>query len=436
MRPHPILPSLVFVALAVGAPACASRPSETETEPSTSSTSSALTGTTAEVTGFGSNPGALKMYEYFPAGLAANKPVVVVLHGCTETADAAGKLGWNELADEFGFAVVYPEQQTANNVSRCFNWWGDFSSSDDIIRGKGENLSIKQMVDKAIATHASDAARVFVVGFSSGGAEASVMASTYPDVFAAGATFSGIPYNCTTTFSEVNGCIKPGKTRTATEWADLAKAGDPGFAGPWPRMSIWQGSADNTVGPANRGEMIKQWTGVHGIDTVAPVADTVDGQAHAVYKNAAGKVLVETYEIAGMDHGVPVVPAKACGTASTLAIDKGICASRHIATFFGITGAGPGDAGADAKPGSSGGSSSSSSTGGVVPEAGTSSSSGGSSGGADPGAGSNPSTCSVSLPAGPTSTSTSLALLGSLLTLTVAFARSRTRSRSNKEVVR
>ena len=434
MRPSPILPSLVLLALAVAAPACASRPSETEAERDTASTSSALTGTTAEVTGFGTNPGALKMYEYVPAGLAASKPVVVVLHGCSETADSAGKTGWNELADELRFTVVYPEQQAANNISKCFNWWGDFSSSDDIVRGKGENLSIKQMVDKSIAAHGGDPTRVFVVGFSSGGAEAAVMTSTYPDVFAAGATMAGIPYNCTTTFSEVSACIKPGKTRTAAEWADLAKAADPGFAGPWPRMSIWHGSVDATVGPANRTELIKQWTGVHGVDAVAPVTDTVDGQAHAVYKNAAGKVVVETYEIAGMDHGVPVVPGKACGTASTLAIDKGICAARHIATFFGIAGAGPADAGADAKgPGVS----SSSSTGGVVPEAGLSSS-GGASSGADPGTGvgSASSTCSVALPAGPASTSTSLALLGSLLTLTVALARSRTRSRSNKEVVR
>ena len=186
---------------------------------------------------------------------------------------------------------------------------------------------------------------------------------------------------------------------------------------------------------ANRTELVKQWAGVHGVSGAAPTTDTVDGQSHAVYTNSSGKAVVETYEIAGMTHGIPVVPSAACGTAGAYAFDKGICAARRIATFFGITASGPGDAGADAKPGSSGGVSSSSSTGGLSPDGGTSSG-GASSGAADPGAadGRHGSTCSVALPGGSTSTGTSLALLASLLTLTVA--RSRSRSRSNKAAPR
>jgi poly(hydroxyalkanoate) depolymerase family esterase len=432
MRPHLLLPSVLFLALATLAPACASRPSETEAE-NVASTSSAVTAIT-EVTGFGSNPGALKMYEYVPAGLAASKPLVLVLHGCTETAQSSALTGWNELADEAGFTVVYVEQQTANNPARCFNWAGEFGNPDNLVRGKGENLSIKQMVDKAIADHGSDPARVFIVGFSAGGGTAAIMTATYPEVFAGGATMAGLPYNCTTTYVEVNGCMKPGKTRTAAEWTDLVKAGDPGFAGPWPRMSIWQGGADTTVAPANRTELVKQWTGVHGVDGATPVTDTVDGQAHAVYKDTGGKVLVETYEVAGMAHGVPVLPSAKCGTAGSYAFDKGICAARRIAEFFGITASsGPGDAGADAKPGSSGSSgavSSSSSTGGPSAEGGASSGAG-----ADPGDANarHGSTCSLASPTGSPSNG-SLALLASLLTFTVALARSR--SRSNKAVVR
>lgn len=413
--------------------------------------SSALNGTLAEVTGFGSNPGALKMYEHVPAALPAGAPLVLVLHGCTEGAADAAKTGWNELADAAKFLVVYPEQQTSNNPFKCFNWAGKYGDPANLQRGKGENLSIKQMVDKAVADHGSDPKRVFVVGFSAGGGTAAIMAATYPDVFAGAATLSGLPFNCTTTYSEVSGCMKPGKTRTAADWAALVKAAYPGFAGPWPRMSIWQGSADNTVAPANRMELVKQWTGVHGIDGVAPVADTVDGQSHAVYKDSTGKVLVETYEVAGMDHGVAVAPSAGCGATATYAFDKGICAASRVASFFGLTGTtpAPADAGPDAKSGSStssGGLSSSSSTGGVAPgpdAAGTSSggaSSGAASSGgaADPGAvdpnGRHGSTCSIARPIGSSSTSTLLALLGSFLTLTVALARSRMRSRSNKAV--
>ena len=442
MRRFQHLSPVLFLTLVACTSGCASSPpSEPEREGESRAVSSALAPAIAEVTGFGSNPGALKMFEYVPAGLPAGAPLVVVLHGCTEGATNAATTGWSELADLAKFAVVYPEQQTANNPAKCFNWAGEYGDPSNIQRGKGENLSIKQMVDKAIAAHGSDSKRVFVVGFSAGGGTAAIMAATYPDVFAGGATLAGIPFDCTTTYAEVNGCMKPGKTKTAADWAALVKAADPGFAGPWPRMSIWQGSADTTVAPANRMELVKQWAGVHGVDAASPVTDTVDGQSHAVYKDSAGKVLVETYEVGGMTHAVPVLPGAGCGTATAYAIDKGICAAGRIASFFGISSAGaPGsaDAGADAKaPGASSGAvSSSSSTGGASAEGGAG---GGGGAGAAPGSGaegSAGSTCNVgrSTPVG--SSSGPLALLASLLTLTVTVARVRSRSRASKAVVR
>ena len=428
MRPHSTLSPVLFLFLATFASACASRP-ESEPSESTGSVASELGSGIVEVTGFGSNPGALKMYEYVPAGLAANKPVVLVLHGCTETAESAAVTGWNQLADEVGFTVVYPEQQTVNNSLRCFNWAGEYGVPDNLRRGKGENLSLKQMVDKTIAAHGSDAKQVFVVGFSAGGGTAAIMAATYPDVFAGAATIAGIPYDCTTTYAEVNGCMKPGKTKSAADWAALAKSGNPGFAGPWPRLSIWQGSADTTVSPTNRMELVKQWTGVHGVDAKAPLTDTVDGQSHAVYTDSANKPVVETFEIAGMTHGVPVLPSAKCGAASTYALDKGICASRRIATFFGIApggGVGDGGTGNGASSSGSSGVSSSSSTGGVSADGGASSSGNG----ADPGDSSarHGSTCTVTRTIGSgTGGGSALLVLGSLLALTVLARRAASR---------
>ena len=92
-----------------------------------------------EVTSFGTNPGALKMFRYVPAGLPAGAPLVVAMHGCTQSAAAYDEEpGWVALAERWQFAVVLPEQQTANNSSRCFNWY----ENGDITRGSGEALSI------------------------------------------------------------------------------------------------------------------------------------------------------------------------------------------------------------------------------------------------------------------------------------------------------
>lgn len=90
-----------------------------------------------QVTGFGSNPGNLKMWTHVPSGMPANAPVVVALHGCTQTAQAYTQTGWNALADQLKFYVIYPEQVSGNNQNVCFNWF----EPGDIARGSGEALS-------------------------------------------------------------------------------------------------------------------------------------------------------------------------------------------------------------------------------------------------------------------------------------------------------
>lgn len=106
----------------------------------------------SELSGFGSNPGALKAWTHVPAGLAEGAPLVVVLHGCTQT--AAGYdlgSGWSTLADHCGVALLFPEQQRANNPNLCFNWF----LPGDTRRNSGEALSIRQMIEAFADRHGS-----------------------------------------------------------------------------------------------------------------------------------------------------------------------------------------------------------------------------------------------------------------------------------------
>src|ERR687889_1990575 len=91
-----------------------------------------------EVTGFGSNPGNLRMWTHVPEDLGPSPALVVVLHGCGQTAAGYDRgAGWSTLADRYGFALLLPEQQAANNPNTCFSWF----QPGDTARGRGEALS-------------------------------------------------------------------------------------------------------------------------------------------------------------------------------------------------------------------------------------------------------------------------------------------------------
>ncbi|HSP79404.1 MAG TPA: PHB depolymerase family esterase, partial [Myxococcaceae bacterium] len=292
-----------------------------------------------QVSSFGTNPGNLKMWKYVPAGLPSNAPLVVAMHGCMQAADAYTATGWNALADQWKFAVVYPAQQSGNNSSSCFNWF----EPGDIARGQGEALSIKQMVDKMRTDHGIDSKRVFVTGLSAGAAMTAVMAATYPDVFAGAAIMAGVPYRCATSMNAAFSCMSPGTDKTPKAWGDLVRGAYSGYSGPWPKVSIWHGTSDYTVKNTNQAELMEQWTNVHGIDQTEDVSDTVAGYPHKVYQDSAGVARVETYAITGMGHGTPVDPQSnfpgtsvACGTAGAFVLDVDICSTYYVARFFGL----------------------------------------------------------------------------------------------------
>lgn len=288
-----------------------------------------------EVTGFGSNPGNLRMFKYVPPGLPANAPLVVAMHGCSQSAASYdAETGWQMLAQRWQFALLLPQQQSANNSSTCFNWF----EAGDTARGSGEALSIKQMVDRMRTDHGSDPARVYVTGLSAGGAMTAVMMAAYPEVFAGGAIVAGLPYRCATSQSAAFGCMNPGTDLTPAQWGDKVRAAS-SHTGPWPIVSIWHGDSDYVVRPANLTESMQQWTNVHGIDQTADVSDTVGGFPHRVYKDAGGTPRVETYTITGMGHGTPVDPGTGetqCGTAGAYLLDVNLCSSYYIGHFWSL----------------------------------------------------------------------------------------------------
>lgn len=288
-----------------------------------------------EVTGFGSNAGNLRMLTYLPDDLPPQAPLVVVLHGCTQTARAYDLgTGWTALADRYGFALLLPEQRGSNNPLRCFNWF----RAEDNARSSGEAATIVEMVDHMVAAHGLDRARVFVTGVSAGGAMTSVMLATYPDVFAGGAVIAGVPYRCANGLQDAFEVIFQGRSREAAQWGDLVRGASP-HQGPWPKVSVWHGDADGTVKPLNAQEVLKQWTDVHGLPSVPTSESVVDGHPRRVWHGPDGREVIEFYSVVGMAHGVPIDPdhAEGSGTPAPFILDAGIPSTYHIAKFWGLT---------------------------------------------------------------------------------------------------
>lgn len=288
----------------------------------------------SDLAAFGSNPGALRGRFYVPASLHPSAALVVVLHGCTQ--NAAGYdhgSGWSRLADEQGFALLYPEQQRGNNANLCFNWF----NANDTQRDAGEALSIRQMVAAMVAEHAIDPARIFVTGLSAGGAMASVMLATYPEVFAGGAIIAGLPYGTAASIPEAFDRMRAHGGPPAGALGALV-TGASRHEGPWPTISVWHGDSDATVSHANSALIVEQWRTIHGVAREPSAVEHVDNHLRRVWRDAHGRDAIEEYRIAGLGHGTPLSTsgADACGAAGPYMLEAGISSTRRIADFWGL----------------------------------------------------------------------------------------------------
>jgi poly(hydroxyalkanoate) depolymerase family esterase len=289
-----------------------------------------------ETIGFGTNPGGLRMFSFVPDELPRAPALVVVLHGCGQTAAAYDLgAGWSTLAKRYGFALLMPEQQPSNNANLCFNWF----NPEDAARDSGEVCSIRQMVARMVGDTGIDQRRIFVTGLSAGGAMTSAMLATYPEVFAGGAVIAGLPFGVATNVREALNGMFQSPARPASELGDLVRNAS-GHKGPWPKLSVWHGSADRTVNPANANEIVKQWLDVHRLPSEPMSEATIDGYPRQVWWDADGQTVVESYTITDMAHGTPLGVAdndERYGAQGAFLIEAGISSSYHIAHFFGLT---------------------------------------------------------------------------------------------------
>jgi poly(hydroxyalkanoate) depolymerase family esterase len=285
-----------------------------------------------ETIALGENPGALRMLSYAPGGLAADAPLVVVLHGCTQTAEGyAVTSGWIALADRLGFAVLAPEQVAANNPNRCFNWF----EPGDTTRGRGEAASIAAMVAAAVRAHDCDPRRVFVTGLSAGGAMTAAMLAAYPDLFAGGAIIAGLAYGVARGVPDALRVMGRGDGRAAPALADLVQRG-----GAQPlRLAIWHGDADYTVNAANAQDLARQWTAATGLAQAPDEVARLENRTRSVWRGGAGGSIVELNIVHGLGHGTPLSTRRDgdVGQPAPYMLEAGLSSTLEIAAFWNLS---------------------------------------------------------------------------------------------------
>ena len=283
---------------------------------------------------FAPNPGGLEMLLYRPVGLRAGAPLVVVLHGCTQGAERfAGDGGWIALADRSGFAVLAPQQTSANNPNRCFNWF----QAEDMHRGGGEPASIAAMITHAVQMHDLDPDRVYVTGLSAGGAMTAVMLAAYPELFAGGAIIAGAPYGAARSVPQAFQTMQGrGLSERIPLAALLRESG--AEAGTLPPLAIWHGDADHVVNAGNADDIVRQWGEAQGLAEAPDEVNMLEGHVRSLWRDKAGEVRIEMNRVPGMGHGVPLETrgAQALGRAAPYMLQAGVSSTLEIARFWGL----------------------------------------------------------------------------------------------------
>ena len=223
-------------------------------------------------------------------------PLVVMLHGCTQSPDdfAAGTR-MNDLAERHGFLVVYPAQATNANGGKCWNWF----RSQDQDRGRGEPSLIAGITREVASNYRIDSRRIFVAGMSAGAAMAIVLGATYPDLYAAVGAHSGLAYGAAHDMASAMSAMQGG-VATKPHSKQLWSAAIPTI--------VFHGDRDHTVNARNGAAVVDQATAARSdrlkLHTTVREGSASNGGSftHTVFADAANQPIVEQWVLHGMGH--------------------------------------------------------------------------------------------------------------------------------------
>jgi len=237
---------------------------------------------------------------YIPSGYRGQAlPLVVMLHGCTQSPDdfAAGTR-MNLIAEEQTCLVVYPAQPSEANAAKCWNW---FRPSDQR-RGQGEPSLIAGITRQVMRDYSVDPQRVYIGGLSAGAAAAAaaVMGATYPDLYAAICVHSGLAWGAANDIPSAFAAMRQGELSASSRSGDISAVLEHGSAVP---TIVFHGDRDNTVHPRNGDHVIAQKRTTN-LQKNMHRGRVPGGHAYTrtIHTDASGRAILEHWEIHGAGH--------------------------------------------------------------------------------------------------------------------------------------
>jgi poly(hydroxyalkanoate) depolymerase family esterase len=243
---------------------------------------------------YGNAAGSRAYRLFIPSGYQEGQPIplVVMLHGCTQSPDdfAAGTR-MNLIAEEQTCFVVYPAQRSDANQAKCWNWF----RTTDQQRDGGEPSLIAGITRQIMRDHSVDATRVYVGGLSAGAAAAAIMGATYSDLYAAIGVHSGLACGAAIDLPSAFAAMRQG--------GGFGDRVVPGDGSPVPTI-VFHGDRDTTVHPNNGDQILDQFVRTTRTQTKVHRGQIPDGHAYTrtVHTDATGRGVLEHWNIHGAGH--------------------------------------------------------------------------------------------------------------------------------------